>query len=116
MGYSSYLAYKASAAPGSFTLYTLTLVLNFAFLPIYSAMGQRLLGLIDMVVLDGLVIYLICAWGGGSNTLSKEAWGLVPYITWLVFATYLSVAYCWLNGWRGQGRWKMQNGVKQKVG
>lgn len=78
-------------------------------------MGQRLLGLIDMVALDSLVVYLICAWGGGKDTLGKEAWGLVPYITWLVFATYLAVAYGWLNGWIGQGRWKVENGVKQKV-
>jgi benzodiazapine receptor len=115
MGYSSHLAWKTSAAPGSFTLYTITLALNFAFLPIYSAMGERLLGLIDMLVLDGLVIYLICAWGGGRDTLGREAWGLVPYITWLGFATYLAVAYGWLNGWKGHGRWKMENGVKQKA-
>ena len=51
-----------------------------------------------MVVLDGLVVYLICAWGGGEETLGKEAWGLVPHITWLVFATYLAVCL-WVVEW-----------------
>ena len=78
-------------------------------------MGERLLGLVDILVLDGFVVYLICAWGGGKDTLGMEAWGLVPYISWLVFATYLAGAYTWLNGWRGQGRWKAENGVKQKI-
>lgn len=78
-------------------------------------MGERFLGLLDMLVLDVLVVYLICAWGGGKDTLGKEAWGLVPYISWLVFATYLAGAYTWLNGLRSRGRWKVENGVKQKV-
>lgn len=81
-------------------------------------MGERLLGLIDILVLDGLVVMLICAWGGGpggEKGLKKEAWGLVPYAAWLVFATYLAVAYGVLNGWRGGGRWKVKDGKKEKV-
>jgi translocator protein len=122
MGYSSYLAYKtlATSAHGSFTLYTIQLLLNFAFIPLYSALGERWLGLLDMLLLDGCVVWLIFEWGDltPKEGLEREAWGLVPYAAWLVFATYLAVAYGVLNGWRnvGRERWRAgKNGVKEKI-
>lgn len=79
-----------------------------------------------MLLLDGCVVWLIFEWGYLSAreegkrefVLRQPAWGLVPYAAWLVFATYLAVAYGWLNGWGnvGRGSWKMgKDGGKEKL-
>lgn len=63
--------------------------LNLAFLLLYSALGERWLGLLDILLLDGCIVWRICDWeylgSGGKGTrilqlsLGKLAWGLLPY-------------------------------------
>lgn len=74
------------------------------------------------------MVWLISEWGSLGSvedkvavlglSLGKPAWGLVPYVIWLVFATYLAVAYGWLNGWRSidRDRWIIgKDGGKEKA-
>ena len=43
----------------------------------------------DIVLLTGTVGYITYIWAKGDEV---AAWGLVPYLGWLTFATYLSVS------------------------
>lgn len=48
-------------------------------------------GLVDIVLLDLLVLaYTVVAWRG----CRPSAWLFIPYLLWLLFATYLN-AFVW---------------------
>lgn len=74
-------------------LWLLQLIVNFLWSVTFFAMRSPLLGLIVILILDVLVFtYTIYAFGR-----SKVAgWLFVPYLLWLLFATYLT-GYIYLN-------------------
>jgi translocator protein len=106
MGYASYRAWTlgmASASPRTVenarrgaTLYTIQLVLNQLFMPLFFRFGQPAPALADITVLTGTVGYLIYIWRQVDKT---AAYCLVPYLAWLSFATYLTAGAGYLNGW-----------------
>lgn len=56
---------------------------------------QPLLGMADIVVLDVLVIlYLVRS----ANVRAAAAWLFVPYLCWILFATYLNAYILVANG------------------
>jgi translocator protein len=71
------------------TLFLLQLVFNLAWSWLFFGANLALAGLVDIVILWGLVAAMILAW----RRISPFAAALqVPYLLWLTFATYL-------NGW-----------------
>ena len=60
-----------------------------------TARNAALLGMADIVVLDVLVIlYLVRS----ANVRAAAAWLFVPYLCWILFATYLNAYILVANG------------------
>ena len=76
------------------TLWTVQLLLNLAWTPLFF--GADLLGwaLVEIVVLWVLIAATIVAFGRVSR---RAAWLMVPYLAWVSFATALNASIWWLN-------------------
>lgn len=106
MGYASHIAWRngmASLNPRivedtrrGATLYTVQLVLNQLFMPLFFGWGRPVEALVDIVVLTGTVGWLTRVWSGVDSTAERLMW---PYLAWLGFATYLTAGTGYLNGW-----------------
>lgn len=99
MGYSAYRAWttgttsmnpevNALAMKGA-TLYTIQLGLNLIWMPLFFGAKRPIEATVDIVALTGVTGYLTYIWSGVDTV---AAWGMVPYLGWLGFATYLSVS------------------------
>ena len=73
------------------TLWFLQLAVNFLWSFFFFYLRCPLAGLADIVVLDLLVILYI-RWV--RRATPSAAWLFVPYLVWILFATYLN-AYIW---------------------
>lgn len=73
-------------------LWALQLVLNFFWSILFFTLRSPLFGLIDIVLLDIVIIWYIAAVGRHSRA---AAWLFVPYLIWVLFATYLN-AYIYI--------------------
>lgn len=72
---------------GAMLLWYLQLALNFLWSVFFFALRDPWLGLIDIVALDLLVIlYIILS----ARVRPVAAWIVVPYLCWILFATYLN--------------------------
>ncbi len=100
MGYSAYRAWttgtssmnpeiNALAMQGA-TLYTIQLGLNLIWMPLFFGLKRPIEATVDMVALTTVTGYLTYIWSGVDTV---AAWGMVPYLGWLGFATYLSVRF-----------------------
>lgn len=78
------------------TLYTVQLVLNQLFMPLFFGLGRPVEALIDVTLLTGAVGYLTYIWSKVDQT---AMYCLVPYVAWCSFATYLTAGTGYLNGW-----------------
>ena len=75
------------------TLWFLQLAVNFLWSIFFFYLRSPLAGLVDIVVLDLLVVLYV--WGVRRQTPSA-AWLFVPYLAWILFATYLN-AYIYIK-------------------
>ncbi len=74
---------------GAMTLWGIQLGVNFLWSILFFVCRSPLLGMIDIVVLDALVMLYIAR----SYPIRRDAaWLFVPYLVWIFYATYL-------NGW-----------------
>ncbi len=68
-------------------LFDVQLLFNFLWSIAFFVLESPLLGLIDIVILDGLVVfYIIRSW----RTFRTASLLFVPYAAWIIFATYLN--------------------------
>ena len=58
-------------------------------MPLFFGLKRPIEASVDIVALTGTTGYLTYVW---SKVDSVSAWGMVPYLGWLAFATYLSVS------------------------
>ncbi|KAI9822076.1 MAG: hypothetical protein M1826_000584 [Phylliscum demangeonii] len=106
MGYSAYRAWTigmSSASPRTLaltlhgaTLYTIQLGLNQLFSPLFWYYKKPVAACVDSVALTATIAYLISVWGQVDR---MAGWLLAPYLAWMCFASYLSIAIGYLNGW-----------------
>lgn len=106
MGYASHRAWTtgfASLNPRIIedtrrgaTLYTIQLVLNQLFMPLFFGLGKPVAALVDVAVLTGSVGYLTWIW---KDVDMVASYCMLPYVAWLSFATYLTASTGYLNGW-----------------
>lgn len=69
------------------TVFAIQLFFNFTWSILFFYMQNPLLGFINIIVLDILVIYYIAK----SKSVNKiSAYLFVPYLLWILFATYLN--------------------------
>jgi len=65
-------------------------------MPLFFGLGRPIASAIDIVALTGLTSYLTYLWNQIDNVAALL---MVPYITWLGFATYLNIGVGYLNDW-----------------
>ncbi|KAK3655664.1 hypothetical protein LTR56_003313 [Elasticomyces elasticus] len=78
------------------TLYSISLALNFIWMPLFFRLQRPIEATVDIVALTGITGYLIYVWGQVDEV---AGWCLAPYLGWLSFATYLSAGAGYLNSW-----------------
>lgn len=96
MGIGSALIYlsKHRDRSGALTVYGLQLVVNFFWTILFFNLGERFLALLWIILLIALVIWMIVRF----STINKTAAYLqLPYLAWLLFATYLNAGVWYLN-------------------
>lgn len=98
MGISFYLlwvkGWKKKSVRYAGILFGIQLLLNFLWTPLFFGLRSPLLGLIDILLLLGVLIYTISKIFPISKT---AAYLLVPYLLWISFATMLNAAVLILN-------------------
>ena len=67
--------------------WVLQLVTNFLWTLFFFRLRDPLLGLVDLLLLIVLTIWYMSS---ASRTSSGAGWLMVPYLLWLLFATYLN--------------------------
>lgn len=96
LGVSSYLIKKSYSCYSNTCLliYYTQLFVNFMWPIIFFSLELRLFAFIWILLLDLLVIYMIWCFYG----IKKEAaYILIPYVLWLIFATFLNYNFYILN-------------------
>ena len=77
------------------TLWYLQLGCNFLWSIFFFVCRSPLLGMIDIAVLDLLVLLYLAR---SAKVRTGAAWLFVPYLCWLLFATYLNAYILAANG------------------
>ncbi len=81
-------------------LWLLQLLLNFLWSVCFFALRSPLVGLLVILILDVTVFaYIIYA----ASRRPAAAWLFVPYMLWLIFATYLN-GYIYINNHKSKGK------------
>ncbi len=76
------------------TLWSVQLVLNLVWTPLFFAAGLHTLALVNIVLLLGVLVATALAFRRPSPV---AAWLLVPYVAWVAFATALNAGIVVLN-------------------
>lgn len=94
MGISSYLIYESGDDNNSLRIYILQLAINFIWPILFFVLDYRLLSLIWIILLDIVVIIMIKKFYKINKT---AAYLQIPYLLWILFATYLNYGFYILN-------------------
>lgn len=96
MGISYYLYKKENNYNHKITtIYYLQLFVNLLWSIIFFIFKARLISSLWIILLDLLVIYLIYLFKNNNNKIS--AYLNIPYLLWIIFATYLTIGIYYLN-------------------
>lgn len=91
---AAWLVWRADGWSSALTWWTVQLVLNAAWTPLFFGAGRYGIALVDIVVLLVAISATIVAFHRTSRT---AAWLMVPYLAWVAFATALNAAILVLN-------------------
>ena len=94
IGIAYYFYRKDYSDESVIKLYYLQLFFNLLWSVIFFIFKLRLLSVVWILVLDILVIILTIKY---NNTKKVSAYLMIPYIIWLLFATYLNIGIYILN-------------------
>ncbi|GAA1934562.1 TspO/MBR family protein [Nocardioides hwasunensis] len=94
IGVAGWLLWRAGGWDRVMWLWTVQLVLNLAWTPLFFAADLYTVALVEIVVLAASVGLLI-AWSWRRSRVA--AWLLVPYLAWVCFATALNAGIVVLN-------------------
>lgn len=98
MGISLFLVWRSDAATGikntAIALFALQLTLNFFWSVIFFKLQQPGWAFAEIIVMWGMILLTIFSFGKISST---AAWLLVPYISWVSFASVLNYSIWRLN-------------------
>jgi tryptophan-rich sensory protein len=94
IGFSAALLWERRASKLLIFLFLGHLITNAAWTILFFGLHQPLLALVDIVILDVLVLLLVLVSAKTSRLASAL---LIPYLGWILFATYLNAGYWWLN-------------------
>ena len=96
MGIGSYLIYNENDYNSNCCLkiYLLNLFVNFLWSPIFFGLNLRLFSFIWILLLDFIVFYMIICF---YKVNKKAAYFQIPYLLWVLYATYLNLAFYIIN-------------------
>ncbi|MEM7280755.1 MAG: TspO/MBR family protein [Pseudomonadota bacterium] len=95
MAIAAWLVWKAEReSPSPLLLWGTQLVLNALWSYLFFGIHRMGLALIEILILLGVVVATCVSF---FRTKAVAGWLLVPYIAWLLFATYLNAALLILN-------------------
>jgi tryptophan-rich sensory protein len=97
MGYSSYLIYLRlpdRQAKRGLKVYSVQLVLNFMWSIFFFGLRNPKLALVDIILMWIAILITIIYF---SKTSKNASWLLIPYISWVSFATILNYYMYQLN-------------------
>ncbi len=98
MGLSAFLVWqkgvKKEKVKNALQFFALQLFLNFIWSILFFGLRSPLLGLIDILILWGLILITIIKFHRVSR---PAAYLLIPYILWVSFATILNLSILLLN-------------------
>jgi tryptophan-rich sensory protein len=97
MGVAFYLVWRNPPSAGrkkALSAFLVQFALNCAWTPVFFAMHQLGAALVVIVLMWLAILRTIFLFAPFSKTAS---WLLVPYISWVSFATLLNAAIWWLN-------------------
>lgn len=83
---------KSKAA--GYTYFILQIILNLLWTPLFFILNNPALAMIDIIMLD---IFVLCTIYEFYKISKFSALLLVPYMLWLIFATYLNAGILILN-------------------
>ena len=95
MGISAYLIYRDSSIDnGALKVYLIQLFINFVWPILFFLLSYRLLSLIWIILLVIVVIVMIIKFYKVNRV---AAYLQIPYLIWILFATYLNLGFYILN-------------------
>lgn len=94
IGIAYYLYRKDNNDETTIKIYYAQLIMNLLWSVIFFILKLRLLSICWILILDALVIILIIKY---FNSKKVSAYLMIPYIIWLLFATYLNIGIYFLN-------------------
>ncbi len=77
--------------------FVLNLIFNFAFTPIQFGLKNNLLASIDILLVLCTLIWALYAVWHVSPDLRWVAYANIPYLLWVMFATFLQLTITYLN-------------------
>ena len=89
-----YIKTPAGNKKEGYYYFTAQLILNFLWSPIFFGLMNMILALVDIILLD---IFTALTIGMFYSVSKRSALILVPYLIWLIFATYLNIGYLVFN-------------------
>ncbi|KAI5809775.1 TspO/MBR family-domain-containing protein [Peziza echinospora] len=106
MGYAAHRVYLhgstslvpsvRDAAATGITLYSVSLIFNNIWTPLFFALNRPGIALVDILLLGTTVAATTMAY---SEVDSVATYLMVPYLAWVGFATYLNAGTGYLNDW-----------------
>ena len=89
-----YFAHPAEDKKSGYVFFAVQMLLNFVWSPAFFGMKNMVLGLFIVLLMDIFVVLTIRKFYSVSRTAGLL---LIPYLIWIVFATYLNIGYIVLN-------------------
>lgn len=93
MGLSLAIVAAAAGARGrglAVLVFVVQLAINLAWSPLFFGAHRMTWALVDILLLDAAVVVTIALF---ARIRPSAAWLLVPYLAWILFATYLNWAF-----------------------
>lgn len=78
-----------------YIFFAIQIILNLLWSPVFFLMQNIGLALFVIILLD---IFVILTINNFCKFSKMAAFLLIPYLLWIIFATYLNIAYYMLNG------------------
>ena len=94
IGVAGWLVWRRTGWSRALTAWSVQLLLNLAWTPLFFGAGLYTWALVDIVVLLGAVVWTIVLF---RRTSPVAAGLMVPYLAWVGFATALNLAIVVLN-------------------
>jgi len=87
MGIAAYLVWKKGEAKKQLSLFSVQLILNLLWTPIFFGLHQYLWAFVEILILLVMIILTIKSFNEKSKT---AAYLMLPYLFWVIFATFLN--------------------------